>query len=258
MSYILDALRKAESERERGRVPGVHAQPGFGGGVLPGSATAARRGVPWIAMLIAALVVLAALLGWVLMRRDAAPVASGQAIAQATQATQFPPSVSVVPALPAAPVSIAEAPRQVPRAAAQPTYMPPPAIVPTQTAPTAVAPPPLDATPSRKVRAGTPPPDAPSTATVPAPAPTKPAHVDGVPDARVYATNELPDEIRRQLPTLAIGGSMYSPVAANRILIINGQVLHEGERITPELQLVQIKLKAAVLAFKGYRYEMAF
>ncbi|MFO1267813.1 MAG: hypothetical protein U1F67_14180 [Rubrivivax sp.] len=27
MSYILDALRRAESERERGQVPGLHAQP---------------------------------------------------------------------------------------------------------------------------------------------------------------------------------------------------------------------------------------
>ena len=45
---------------------------------------------------------------------------------------------------------------------------------------------------------------------------------------------------------------------ANRILIINGQVLHEGDRIAPELVLEQIRLKAAVLAFKGFRYEITY
>ncbi|HEY9237278.1 MAG TPA: general secretion pathway protein GspB, partial [Burkholderiaceae bacterium] len=75
---------------------------------------------------------------------------------------------------------------------------------------------------------------------------------------RVYAVNELPDDIRRQLPVITVGGSMYSSTPANRILIVNGQVLHEGDRIAPELVLQQIKVKAAVLAFRGYRYEIAF
>ena len=75
---------------------------------------------------------------------------------------------------------------------------------------------------------------------------------------RVYAVSELPDDIRRQLPVVTVGGSMYSSNAANRILIVNGQVLHEGDRISPELVLQQIKVKAAVLAFRGYRYEIAY
>ena len=69
---------------------------------------------------------------------------------------------------------------------------------------------------------------------------------------------ELPDNIRQQLPALSVGGSMYSPVAANRLVIINGQVLHEGERITPDLVVQQIKLKAAVLAFRSYRFAITF
>jgi len=51
---------------------------------------------------------------------------------------------------------------------------------------------------------------------------------------------------------------MYSPTAANRLVIINGQVLHEGERITPDLVVQQIKLKAAVLAFRSYRFAITF
>jgi general secretion pathway protein B len=77
-------------------------------------------------------------------------------------------------------------------------------------------------------------------------------------ESRVYALNELPDDIRRQLPAIAVGGSMYSASKADRLLIINGQVLHEGDAIAPGLMLEQIRLKAAVLAFKGYRYAIAF
>jgi general secretion pathway protein B len=86
-----------------------------------------------------------------------------------------------------------------------------------------------------------------------APAPTAAASAN-----RVYAVSELPDDIRRQLPVITVGGSMYSSTPGNRILIVNGQVLHEGDRIGPELVLSQIKDKAAVLAFRGYRYEIAF
>ena len=78
------------------------------------------------------------------------------------------------------------------------------------------------------------------------------------PDERIYAASELPDDIRRQLPALAVGGSMYSPSAKDRIVIINGQVLHEGDRISPDIVVERIRLKAAVLAFKGYRYLLAF
>ena len=39
MSFILDALRKAEAERERGNVPSIHAQP-----VLPGVAPSGPAG----------------------------------------------------------------------------------------------------------------------------------------------------------------------------------------------------------------------
>jgi general secretion pathway protein B len=77
-------------------------------------------------------------------------------------------------------------------------------------------------------------------------------------EPRVYAPAELPDDIRRELPTLAVGGAMYSENAVNRMLIINGQVFHERDKLSPNLTLVQIKLKNAVLEFKGYRYSISY
>ncbi|HEX6364375.1 MAG TPA: hypothetical protein VFZ93_15570, partial [Albitalea sp.] len=68
MSYILDALRKADAERERGSVPGLHTQP-----VPPASAraTPARRGVPAGALAGGAVAAVAAGLAWLWLDRDA-------------------------------------------------------------------------------------------------------------------------------------------------------------------------------------------
>ncbi|WP_197028844.1 general secretion pathway protein GspB, partial [Methylibium sp. T29-B] len=93
-----------------------------------------------------------------------------------------------------------------------------------------------------------------SAAVAPAEKPAAPVAAEG----RVHTVAELPDDIRRQLPAIAVGGSIYSAEAANRFLIINGQIFHEKDKLGPELVLEQIKLKAAVLRFKGYRYEITY
>ena len=77
-------------------------------------------------------------------------------------------------------------------------------------------------------------------------------------EPRVHSQAELPEEIRRDLPKLVIGGSSYSGDAASRMVMINGQVFHEGDRLAPDLVLERIRLKSAVLAFKGWRYEVLF
>jgi general secretion pathway protein B len=111
----------------------------------------------------------------------------------------------------------------------------------------------------RQTRPATPVPAVPSAAALARPdAKPAAAAASASGETRIYALAELPDEIRRQLPALSVGGSAYSKRAADRILIVNGQVLHEGDKVAPELVLQQIKLRAAVLAFKGYRYEIAY
>jgi general secretion pathway protein B len=226
MSYILDALRKAEAERERGTVPSLHAQPAFAS-AQPASTPARSR--LWmvllgVGVLIALLVALAfyLLLGRSPASEVAAPVAARPAPAPAP--TPTPPAAATP-----APVAIAPA--------------------------SAVTPPPVQATPQPAPR----PRPAPTTtvAAKPAAAPAPPPAASK-PDERIYAASELPDDIRRQLPALAVGGSMYSPTPKDRLVIINGQVLHEGDRISPDLMVERIRLKTAVLAFKGYRYLLAF
>ena len=225
MSYILDALRKAEAERERGHVPSIHAQPAFAG-AQPSSAPARSR--LWM-VLLGVGVLIALIFGlayYLLLGRSpasemVAPVAARPVIAPTQAPAPTPAPVASVPV-----PSVAPGPAQ---AAAPPAPRTRQAPVAAAAKPTAAA----------------------VVAVSPAPAASRP-------DERIYAAAELPDDIRRQLPALAVGGSMYSPTPKDRLVIINGQVLHEGDRIAPDIVVERIRLKAAVLAFKGYRYLLAF
>ena len=88
MSYILDALRKADAERERDPARGIHAQPSAG------SATQASAGAPawlWPASVIAAGVVGAALI-W---QQRSAPVPVSAPVAVR------PVAITAAPAVPA-------------------------------------------------------------------------------------------------------------------------------------------------------------
>jgi len=42
------------------------------------------------------------------------------------------------------------------------------------------------------------------------------------------------------------------------MVMINGQVFHEGDRLAPDLVLQRIRQKSAVLSFKGWQYEVLF
>jgi hypothetical protein len=67
---------------------------------------------------------------------------------------------------------------------------------------------------------------------------------------------ELPDELRRSVPPLAFGGAIYSEVRAQRMVILNGQLLREGEALSADLTLETIRANSAVLRIKGERYEL--
>jgi general secretion pathway protein B len=65
---------------------------------------------------------------------------------------------------------------------------------------------------------------------------------------------ELPEALRRELPRLAISGSVYSEDPASRFVMINGEVAREGARLGPDLVLERIGTRELVLRFKGQRY----
>jgi general secretion pathway protein B len=236
MSYILDALRRADAERERGAVPGIHAQPVP---AVSSDGPAPRRGVPvaWIAA--GAAVAVAGLLAWQLVQRGATPAPTA-------------------PAAPAMPTAQAPAPMAAPMPAPMPARTPAPRPAPAPAIATATAPAPAPAAPraAPRVPAAQPAPRAEAApravARAPAPAARPPV------DKRVFALHELPDDVRNRLPKLAIGGSRYSADPAKRFLIVNGVMLKEKDAVTPEVTLEEIQLKAAVLRYQDYRYGITY
>lgn len=216
MSYILDALRRADAERERGGVPGLHTQampePGDEDEAAP-----RRPGLApwqWLAIgLVGGLVV---------------------AVAWTWPGDEPPPAAPLPPPPPAQAAAPATPP--VPTLTAPPPQAPPPAA-----APVAIAP--MRATPAPAAPASVAAPAA-SVATAAAP-------------LRVNSLAELPADARAGLPPLAFGGSIYSNTPANRLLIVNGQLMHEGDALGPGIKLEQIKPKAAILNIRGQRFEVA-
>ena len=230
MSYILDALRKADAQRERNPARGIHAQPATA--LPPDRDPDASSRLGWLGAALAGAALLALTLWW-FARPDSpveappfSPVATSPA-AGAVVPTPSPP----LPA-PATEVFPAAPPMSPP---IRPVPAPPPAVLP----PVPVPFPPGEAL----GRAPTP------------PAAPQPAGATG---ERLPSIAELPAEVQRDLPRLTITGGVYSNDPAQRLLIVNGQVLNEGADAAPGVVLTQIRPKTAVLTFRGWRYGVAY
>ncbi len=59
-------------------------------------------------------------------------------------------------------------------------------------------------------------------------------------------------------PKLVISGSVFSPDAARRMLIVNGQVFREGADLGSGVVLQEVRPDSAVLGYKGGRYNVYF
>ena len=246
MSYILDALRRADAERERGVVPSLQSQQHT---VVEEDDAAVPRSRLLLWVIVGLGGALLALLAWTLLgggddaaaaggRRvggagrggaDASAVASArEVVAPVTaDAVPAPPPAAVTAVVPA---PVAPVPRQSRR------YLPRRRAADGRNDRAA----PHDA--SRRHRSG-------SDGSGDTPAASTP---------RIYAQGELPEDVRRDLPRIAINGSSYSGDAASRMVMINGQIFHEGDSLGAGLVLEKINRRSAVLAFRGWRYEVAF
>ena len=251
MSYILDALRRADSERERGTIPGIHAQPVP---LLPDEEPAQPRFSPWVwgAAALGVISVLGAALVWALTRPDAQPAdlpanapTPARGAAPAPQAATLPPAVPTLrlPSPMPSP-SVVTAPAAAPAPPAAPALS---AKAAAQRASAAAA----AANSSRRMAA--------SASAVPASrAAASGAAAEPESAPRIYAQHELPEEIRRSLPALVVNGSVYSKNPADRFLIINGQIVHEKDTVAPDVVLELIRQRSAVLNTRGYRFEISY
>jgi general secretion pathway protein B len=216
MSYILEALKKAQAERSHGAVPSVHAQP-----VVTPPRPAMHGRWLWVAGIVALLAAGAVLL-W--------PAPWKQPVALTAQVPAMPP-VAATPAAPA----VSPAPAPAP---------PAPALAPdVATAPAAR--PKAPSGPVRKL--GEPARDA-------APVPPVPA---AVPE-RIALLQELPPQIQREIPPIAINGYIYASNPAERSVLINNHLRREGDQLADGLTLEKLLPREMVLNYRGYRYRVSY
>ena len=266
MSYILDALRRADAERSRGAVPGLHAQ-----GLPADGEPAARNYSPLIwAAGVAGVLVVAGVVVVLFGPWHAAPAPAPDARVTLAPAPELAPTArDSTPAGPAQGEQPAAQPGAIdpgarpiePPMGRSPQAYPPVAVPRPAVAPARVATLEPRADARRTAPAATPGPASvehygapmPAAAT-PAPAPT-PAPARGNAVANI---NDLPPNVRATLPRLSVGGAIYSETPSARMVILNGQVFHEGDKPAADTVLEQIRLKSAVLNFRGQRYEVSF
>lgn len=246
MSFILDALKKADAERHLGQMPGIHSQqiPALG---LPGR-TASPHAKHYPVALIGAATAVAVAIGILFWQtgKEETPASVSSSTSSRVAAVAPAPAVSAPTApKPATP----EQPEMEPKAEppiANELPVPPPLPAPVAK---------REAAPPAKVTAA-PKPASPGVANaeVATGAPAKTA----TPQPRIMAMSELPADVRRELPPLVVKGSMYSDNPANRMLLLDKSLLHEGDEVAPGLVLETLMPKAATLRYKQYRFQIFF
>jgi general secretion pathway protein B len=60
------------------------------------------------------------------------------------------------------------------------------------------------------------------------------------------------------VPRVSFGGYMYSANPADRLLLVDKALRHEGEEVAPGLVLEKLLPKAAVMNYRGVRYRVAY
>jgi len=72
---------------------------------------------------------------------------------------------------------------------------------------------------------------------------------------KTMAFDELPSQIQREIPDIAVQLHAYSSKPAERLAYINSKKLREGDSVMPGLVLEQITPDGMVFSYKGYRFK---
>lgn len=240
MSYILDALKKSDQQRQRGATPTLQAAQ---------LTVAAPKRPKFISygLLAAVLLVTGILIGWLRpWQAEQAPPAPALPGAEAVVAKPPVPVSQQAPAIMTTPVPLA-APPEMPGRTAQ--EIPAPNLSRAgQAVPGAVAvKPDSPATPSPGIpNSGTP------TAAVPV---TDNSARLAAQEQKAIPMDELPVQIQREIPAMTVQLHAYSNLPGERIVYINSNKLREGQSLMPGLRLEQITPDGMIFSYKGYRFQ---
>ncbi|MBM4221225.1 MAG: hypothetical protein FJ170_04685 [Gammaproteobacteria bacterium] len=226
MSFILDALRKSDAERQRGAAPGL-ADVRYAAG---------RRRNVWIPLLALVLTLNIGFMAWQWYAGKSSP-------APAAAVEQSPPSVPAAPAVPATVPLDAPAAAPEVRALARETVPAEPVAVP-------------------EVESDLPG-DAPAVqeAAVPVPAPANTAQPPArpskiIPDPGLPTLEQLLGTGALELPPLNLDLLVYNESPAVRFVVINGRKYREGVPLTEGPTLESITPDNVILTSHGQRFTL--
>jgi general secretion pathway protein B len=236
MSFILDALKKSESDRQRQSGPALFEV----------KVTPPRPRFPYWALALGALLIINIAIGaWVFLRRPASE--------QAPAAQAAPTPAAVAPA-PIATVPVAVDPAGGRPAASATTPAPPP-IVPAPVATSSASrPEPVLSDSEPKDRSANPDDYAPAMAAASQGTDARGAHVSsgtesGLPSYADAAAN--PD---LHLPALRIDLHVYAATAQERFVLINMHRVHEGDTLPEGGRVESITPEGAIVSFHGTKF----
>jgi len=256
MSFILDALKKSENDRQRQASPALFEVK---------VAAPRRRFPPWALALGVLLGVNVLVLSWVLLRRQ-----------------ETPPSAAAVATVPASPPAAAATPAAATTPAVANGMQPGTVMVPTTVYVPMQVESPVGSPPSVAVNQAAPQPAAVGPASTPplSEEPRLQDHEQAVPpdyDARDYQPAITPQQAsaiaaaRRngdlpsrddvvaqgsQVPDLRLDLHVYDANPANRFVFINMRKLKEGETLPDGVRVEQITTTGVELSFHGKRFTL--
>ena len=245
MSYILDALRKADQDRAIGNVPDLESVHETGSPV--------RRNYRWVWILVVLLVFNGALMAMLMLVDDGVPEHATVDAADAGLADEA--AKSAVPAVSSRPARQSSSSYQPPKAApvlpesrpvAKNSYRPPARKPVSQAAETgkvivATAPDPVPEVD---------PVHAPARPTAPKAAKTRPARTSGgLPD-----WDELPLEFRSGFDAPHMDVHVYDTNPQRRFILVNLRKYREGDRLESGAVLEKINLEGIQLSYQGKQF----
>jgi general secretion pathway protein B len=75
-------------------------------------------------------------------------------------------------------------------------------------------------------------------------------------ESNVYNMEDLPLSIQQNLPPITISVSLYSDEPASRMARINGSMIREGEYLTAGLKLEEITPDGVIFRYQNYRFRI--
>jgi general secretion pathway protein B len=249
VSYILDALKKAEQERKRGETPDIMAEH-------EDRADKPKIKV-WLYALLVLLAAAAGSAGWYL---GSDKLSSVSVKPQQTAQVATNPPVQPQPATPPSATPASEIPTPVPQVKTAETKAAAKESAARADKREATGKPDLltsRADKAARITKAVSSTDrshpSQSTSEILEPAVAK----KPVPGNRIYSISELPDEIRQGLPALSISTHIYAPEKSERLAAINGHIGREGQEILPGIALESITSAGVVLRYQGYKFIVA-